>query len=49
MVGLAVAHPDVAGIKRQLLATNDAHELYAKVGFHPLEHPDRWMDRAPTR
>jgi GNAT superfamily N-acetyltransferase len=31
------------GLRRMLLATSDAHGLYRKVGFEPLEHPDRWM------
>ena len=32
------------GIKRLVLATVDAHEVYAKVGFTPLGHPERWME-----
>lgn len=37
------------GIKRIILATRDAHEVYARVGFEPLKSPDRWMaiDRRP--
>lgn len=31
------------GLKRMLLATKDAHGLYAKLGFAPLEEPGRWM------
>jgi GNAT superfamily N-acetyltransferase len=31
------------GLRRILLATHDAHGVYEKVGFKPLEHPDRWM------
>ncbi|MFJ9630457.1 GNAT family N-acetyltransferase [Streptomyces sp. NPDC101175] len=31
------------GVRRILLATLDAHGVYEKVGFEPLEHPDRWM------
>ncbi|MDC0767732.1 GNAT family N-acetyltransferase [Streptomyces sp. HD] len=31
------------GIKRMLLATHDAHTVYEKVGFAPLEKPDQWM------
>lgn len=29
---------------RILLATNDAHGVYAKLGFVPLSNPDRWME-----
>ncbi len=32
-------------LKRILLATDDAHGLYAKFGFRPLEDPERWMAR----
>ncbi|OII64144.1 GNAT family N-acetyltransferase [Streptomyces sp. CC53] len=31
------------GLKRIVLATEDAHGLYEKFGFRPLEAPDRWM------
>ncbi len=31
------------GIKRIILATRDAHEVYARVGFEPLKSPGRWM------
>ncbi|MDG4760772.1 GNAT family N-acetyltransferase [Micromonospora sp. WMMD710] len=32
------------GVRRILLVTNDAHEVYARVGFTPLEVPERWMN-----
>ncbi|MGX4731896.1 GNAT family N-acetyltransferase [Kitasatospora griseola] len=31
------------GLRRLLLATRDAHEVYAKVGFNPLALPEKWM------
>ncbi|MFJ3671806.1 GNAT family N-acetyltransferase [Streptomyces sp. NPDC090106] len=31
------------GLRRLLLATQDAHGVYEKVGFAPLAEPDRWM------
>lgn len=31
------------GVPRILLATRDAHGVYAKVGFAPLADPERWM------
>lgn len=31
------------GLRRILLATADAHGVYAKVGFEPLAKPDKWM------
>ncbi|MET8906372.1 GNAT family N-acetyltransferase [Micromonospora sp. NPDC004551] len=38
------------GVRRIVLATADAHEVYAKVGFTPVE-PGRWMayDRRVTQ
>ncbi|MDT0404733.1 MULTISPECIES: GNAT family N-acetyltransferase [Streptomyces] len=31
------------GLRRIALATHDAHEVYARLGFRPLERPDQWM------
>ncbi|MER5917256.1 GNAT family N-acetyltransferase [Streptomyces sp. NPDC001982] len=31
------------GLHRVLLATHDAHGVYEKLGFAPLERPDQWM------
>src|SRR5580765_7473454 len=39
-----VAHPDLQGLRRWVLATRDAHGLYERYGFTPLLHPDRWME-----
>ena len=36
---------DEAGVKRQLLATLDAHEVYRPVGYVELAYPERWMER----
>ena len=33
------------GVGRAMLATQDAHALYARYGFEPLAHPERWMGR----
>jgi GNAT superfamily N-acetyltransferase len=39
-----MVHPDLQGLRRMLLATLDAHALYAKYGFKPLAAPDRMME-----
>lgn len=39
------AHPDLQGLRRFILATADAHGLYAQYGFEPLTKPDRFMER----
>ena len=31
------------GLRRLLLATADAHGVYAKLGFEPLAEPGKWM------
>lgn len=33
------------GLKRMALVTGDAHGLYAKFGFEPLQDPAMWMAR----
>lgn len=37
-------HPDMQGQRRILLGTDDAHGLYAQLGFTPLAQTDRFMD-----
>ena len=39
-------HPDLAGLRRFLLVTQDAHELYRPFGFTSLASPDRHMEIA---
>jgi N-acetylglutamate synthase-like GNAT family acetyltransferase len=39
-----VSHPDLQGLRRWMLATKDAHGLYAKFGFTPIKTPDSWME-----
>ncbi|MFB6893120.1 GNAT family N-acetyltransferase [Kitasatospora sp. NPDC056327] len=31
------------GLRRILLATADAHGVYAKAGFEPITKPEKWM------
>lgn len=38
-----VEHPDFQGLRGILLATRDAHGLYAQFGFKPLSHPENFM------
>jgi GNAT superfamily N-acetyltransferase len=38
------SHPDLQGLRRFLLATRDAHGLYAQFGFKPLANPTRMME-----
>lgn len=44
LMEVILAHPDLQGLRRWMLATNDAHGLYRKVGFRDLAHPERFME-----
>ena len=39
-----MAGPELQGLRRWLLATRDAHGVYAPLGFVPSPAPDRWME-----
>jgi GNAT superfamily N-acetyltransferase len=45
LIEALLEHPDLQGLRRFMLATRDAHGLYAKYGFTPLRTPDRMMER----
>lgn len=36
-------------IKKWMLATKDAHSLYAQFGFDTIKHPDRLMEKVVPR
>jgi GNAT superfamily N-acetyltransferase len=44
LIGAILAHPELQGLRRWLLATRDAHSLYAEAGFRPLAHPEWFME-----
>ena len=44
LVAFVQAHPELQGLRRFMLATADAHGLYAQFGFKPLAAPDRMME-----
>jgi GNAT superfamily N-acetyltransferase len=39
-----MSHPDLQNLRRWMLATRDAHDLYRKIGFTELQAPERWME-----
>lgn len=51
MVGAVVDRMRGLGVPRIVLATRDAHGVYAKLGFEPLRVPQTWMeiDSRPNR
>lgn len=45
LMEVILSHPELQGFRRWVLATKDAHSLYARFGFIPLHRPERWMER----
>ena len=45
MVGWLQAHPELQALRRWLLMTVDAHGVYERLGWTPLAHPERAMER----
>jgi GNAT superfamily N-acetyltransferase len=45
MMEVVLAHPDLQGMRRWLLGTRDAQELYRKYGFTELPEDVIWMQR----
>ena len=46
MLEMAGEHPRLQGLRRWMLVTRDAHELYAACGFTALAHPERHMEKS---
>ena len=45
LLEVIINHPQLINMRRWVLATKDAHGLYAQFGFEPLLQPERWMER----
>lgn len=39
-----IEHPQLQGLRRMMLATADAHNLYTKFGFSPVANPSMLME-----
>jgi GNAT superfamily N-acetyltransferase len=48
LIETMLTHPDLRELRRFLLATADAHGVYADAGFTPLIDPGRWMERTAS-
>ena len=44
LISLMLFHKDLQGLRRYMLATNDAHGLYEKFGFKPIRNADTFME-----
>jgi GNAT superfamily N-acetyltransferase len=48
LVEMILAHPQLRGLRRILLATKDAHKLYEQCGFTAINNPERYMVYNPS-
>ena len=44
LIDSMLRHPELQAMRRWVLATKDAHSLYAMFGFTLLNKPERWME-----
>ena len=44
LVETTLSHPDLQGLRRIALGTDDAHALYARFGFGPPRRPERYLE-----
>jgi GNAT superfamily N-acetyltransferase len=44
LVKSILEHPELQGLRKWLLGTRDAHELYRQYGFQNLARPDVYME-----
>jgi GNAT superfamily N-acetyltransferase len=45
LMEVIMAHPHLQGLRRIMLATRDAHELYRQYGFTEVDDPARLMQK----
>jgi GNAT superfamily N-acetyltransferase len=45
LMEVIMSHPQLAGMRRWVLATRDAQGLYRQFGFVDMLQPERWMER----
>ncbi len=44
LMQIIMGHPELQGLRRWILLTGNAHELYKKYGWKEIENPDVWME-----
>lgn len=44
LVQSILEYPELSGLRRWMLATADAHGLYAQMGFVPIKKPEMFME-----
>ncbi len=45
LMNYIMAYPDLQNLKRFMLATVDAHLVYAPFGFEAIQRTERWMEK----
>jgi len=48
LIEVITSHHALQGLRRWILATRDAHELYRRFGFSEITELKRWMERTAT-
>ncbi|MBA3514794.1 MAG: GNAT family N-acetyltransferase [Pyrinomonadaceae bacterium] len=49
LIEVILSHPELQELRRWVLGTKDAHEIYRQFGFSELKQPERWMERPDPR
>lgn len=44
LMEMIVSHPQLQGLRKWMLGTRDAHELYRKFGFESIKSPEALME-----
>ena len=49
LVEVVLSHPELQHLRRWILGTRDAHELYRRFGFTEIEEPQFYMHKLEAR
>ncbi|MBI5540075.1 MAG: GNAT family N-acetyltransferase [Bacteroidia bacterium] len=44
LLEVIMSHPNLQRLRRWILLTGDAHELYKKYGWKTIDNPEKWME-----
>ncbi len=44
MLEVIMNHPDLTGLRRWILVTKDAHDVYQQYGWAMVARPENWME-----
>jgi GNAT superfamily N-acetyltransferase len=44
LMEVIMSHPSLQGLRRWILLTSDAHDLYRKFGWTDISDPKKWME-----